>query len=164
MKPVIPGDLEVRGRGLDLAVVEAVREVAEGRGAVQEGEVLAVDVLHHRQAQEVVVRDVPDDRADGLEAHGLAGAQAALPHDELIGRLLMVVAGHEADHDGLLEALVLDGLAELKEGLGREVLAGLVGVGPDGGDGDLHDALGRGRAGGVNAEELPQSGLRSRWA
>ena len=140
-----PGDLEVRGRGLDLAVVEAVREVAEGRGAVQEGEVLPVDVLHHCQAQQVVIRNVPDDRADGLEADGLAGAQAALPYDELIGRLLVVVAGHEADHDGLLEAFILDGLAELKSGLGREILAGLVWVGPDRGDGDLQDALGRSR-------------------
>jgi hypothetical protein len=85
----------------------------EGDGAVQEGEVLAVDVLHHRQVQQVVVRGVPDDRPDGLEAHGLAGAQAALSHDQLVGRLLVVLAGQEADHDGLLEALVLDGLAEL---------------------------------------------------
>ena len=102
------------------------------RGALLEGiELLAMEVLQQRVAQECVVVRVANDRRDRREAGLLGGPQATLTHNEFVAG-----TGGANDHR-LQEADFAQGVCEFgKRGLVK-YLTGLLGVGRDVVDGQL---------------------------
>src|SRR5260370_13977882 len=112
-----PGQLIVRGG-------EVVQKLLVSGGLRERVQLLSVQVLDQRVPEQVVVRRLPDDGGDMGQASLLAGAPAALAHDELI------VPGHDlADDDRLQQADGPDRRRELLERLGGEDLARLTRAG-----------------------------------
>ncbi|GIU90254.1 MAG: hypothetical protein KatS3mg010_1353 [Acidimicrobiia bacterium] len=134
--------------------VEVLDQLLVGRRLLQRVQLLALDVLDDGLLQHRGVVGVPDDGGDRLEADPAGGPPATLAGDELEGVALL------PDEHRLEDAHLPDRLGEGREALLVEVLARLLGVGPDRGDGDLLEpgaTVLDGPRGDEGAEPLTQS-------
>ncbi len=116
---------------------EVVQELPVGGRLLQRVQLLAVEVLHEGVTEQVVVRGLPDDGGDRVQAGPLGRAPAPLPHDQLVagGR-----QGRLTHHDRLEQADDRDRGGQLLQRLLVEVGAGLARVGGDLLDGQLREA------------------------
>ena len=105
---------------------ELLQECPERLGELDRAEVLAVDVLDQRLAQEVRVVGIAQDHGDGRQAGDLGRPQPALPRDQL------VPVARLADHDRLQDADLPDRGRQGADLLLVPVGAGLLRVRGDG--------------------------------
>ena len=70
-----------------LGEAELVHEAAVGAGGLHRVDVLALDVLDHRELERALVGGGADDDGDGLEARELGGPQSAFSGDEFVPAL-----------------------------------------------------------------------------
>ncbi|SKT47855.1 Uncharacterised protein [Mycobacteroides abscessus subsp. abscessus] len=111
---------------------ELVEKLLVGRRLFQWVQLCAVNVLQQRVTEEVVIRGLPHNCRDGIQARLLCGAPTPLPHHQLI----VTVVDH-AHHDRLHHAELTDRMNQLGQRFLIEHLAGLLGVRLDGGYWDL---------------------------
>ena len=75
--------------------------------------------------QEVIITNIADNGRNFLQSGFLRSAESALPHNQLVGRLLRV---NDADHYWLKDADFLDGRDQLSESVFVENITGLTWV------------------------------------
>ena len=129
--------------------------VAEGRGLVDGVEVLALEVLDHRQLEDPLVVEVEHPGGDLVELGLDAGAEPALAGDELVAQ------PDGADEDRLEHPVLAERVGQRRDLGGVELAAGLERVGVDLIDGEV-DQLGRlERAGLESAFLTPEQGFQA---
>ena len=118
---------------------ELIHELLEGARLIHRVEVRALEVLHQRESELLLLVRRAHDRGDGLQARELRGARAAFAGDQLIA------AGHLRDHDGLDDAVLRDALGQGAQLFDLEAAARLIRVALDVRDRDLLGSRGGGR-------------------
>ena len=111
---------------------EVVQQLLVGRRLFQRVELLAVQVLDQRVAEQVIVLGLLDDGADLGQPGPLRGAPAALAHDQLVP-----ASPDRTDDYRLQQADLLDRLGQLVERVLVEGPPRLARVRGDRGDRDL---------------------------
>ncbi len=104
---------------------EVLGQTGVGLGLFDGIETLTLEVLDERHLQHVLVGRLADDDGQQLEAELAGGSEAAFPGDEF----QLVI--HPADDQRLDDAVLADGLHELAELVGLELLARLQRTGND---------------------------------
>jgi hypothetical protein len=95
---------------------EFADEAFEGARLFERVEVFALDVLDERHRNGRFIRHAPDDGRYRGQAGNLGGPPAAFAGDDLVAlRLTGRGALHGPDHDGLHDALRLDGRGQFVE-------------------------------------------------
>ncbi len=136
-----PGTPDPAGQLL-LGAAEVLQQLVVRRSLFQGVQLAAVEVLEQRVAQQVVVGCLTDDGRDRRQPRDLGRAPAPLTHDQLVA-----TRTGRADHHGLEQPDLLDGVDQLGQRLLVEHGPGLARVGTDAGDVEIGEVGKRSVAG-----------------
>ena len=122
-------------RHFRLRKAERVHQFAVGLRLFQRVQVRALDVLDQRQRQHLLGVRFLDDHRRGGQAGRLRRAPAPLARDQVIDGGAVVLGA--SNDQGLQDTVLADRVGQFFQRVGRELVPGLLRVGPDAVDGRL---------------------------